>query len=549
MAKPVAEMSDDEWAEERERLALAALPAPGPDTECEEQAAPDARQKQKQADAAAGIGKSAELLFSDNGTAYAKLAIGDHFEVWKIRGREFKLWLKRQFFEAYGTAIGSQALEDGLGVIEGTALFEGPEHTTHIRLAGDDTGIYLDLADAEWRVVRITGTGWVLVHDSPVMFRRAPGMEALPMPLAGGNLEADLEPFLNMEPGARKLFIACLVNAFRPTGPYPVLCLHGEQGSAKSTAARIFRNLIDPNTAPLRSTPREERDLMIAGTNGWVVAFDNLSHLPGWVSDALCRIATGSGFSVRQLYADDAEILFQVQRPVILNGIEDLATRGDLLDRSVLVYLPAIPEDRRLPEKSFNSQFKEATPKLLGDVLDVVVGAIRDIDSVSLASAPRMADFAEWITAAEPALGWDPGTFLEVYRQNRSDANLLALEAVPIVPALMALLKDRNGEWLGTATELLDEISARVSEKVQRSKAWPKSGRTTSASLKRLAPNLRAIGITVDSERQATSRVLRLKANSCVIASFASFELDLSTKPNDAGMTHDDANDVRGNDA
>ena len=61
---------------------------------------------------------------------------------------------------------------------------------------------------------------------------------------------------------------------------------------------------------------------MIAATNGWVVALDNLSHLSTWLSDALCRLATGGGFSTRELYTHDEEKLFDAQRPVILNGIE-----------------------------------------------------------------------------------------------------------------------------------------------------------------------------------------------------------------------------------
>ena len=493
----------------------------------------------KQADVAVELGSTAEL-FHDGFTAYARIEVNGHNEVWKLRGREFKTWLRRQFYQATATAIGSQALEDALGVLEGKGLFEGPEITTHVRIAGDDSIVYLDLGDDTWRVVRISAAGWEIMEDSPVRFRRPPGMLALPMPVSGGGIEVLLDAFLNMAADDRKLFAACLVNAFRPRGPYPVLCLHGEQGSAKSTAARIFRSLIDPNTAALRSTPREERDLLIAGTNGWVVAFDNLSHLPTWVSDALCRIATGSGFGVRQLYADDAEILFQVQRPVVLNGIEDLAARGDLLDRSVLVYLPAIPEDRRLPERNFNSQFEEARPRILGALLDVVSGAIRNLGTADLSSVPRMADFAEWVCAAESALGWEPGTFLEIYRANRADANSLALEATPIVPALTKLLEEQDGRWSGTATDLHEALSALVSEKVQRSKAFPKSGRSTSASLKRLAPNLRVVGIWVDWERSSTARVIRLKRESTVSSSFASLASQQELSANDA-MTEDDA--------
>ena len=475
--------------------------------------------KPKQADLAVQLASGVEL-FHDDDKAYARILVGDHRETWRLRGREFKTWLRRQFYLTTQTAIGSQALDDALGVLEGKALFEGPQIKTHVRIAGDDKEIYVDLGNPRWQVLKIDAEGWRVLDEAPMHFRRPPGMGELPIPQSGGHLETDLEPFLNMEADDQKLFIACLVNAFRPVGPYPVLCLHGEQGSAKSTAAKIFRGCIDPNMAMLRSTPREERDLLIAGSNGWVVAFDNLSYLPTWVSDALCRVATGAGFGVRELYENDAEVLFQVQRPVVLNGIEDIASRGDLLDRSVLVYMPPIAEHRRLTERMFMAQFDEALPLILGALLDAVSGAVRHLPEVRLDSVPRMADFCFWVAAAESTLGWEPGSFLRIYRQNREDANSLALEANPIVPELVKLLA--AGPWAGTATDLHETLSSQVSEGKRKSSAWPKSGRATSASLKRLAPNLRSVGIEVEWDRQpggTRTRIIRLKVKSSVFAS------------------------------
>lgn len=144
--------------------------------------------------------------------------------------------------------------------------------------------------------------------------------------------------------------MAWLIQALRPKGAYPVLILQGEQGSAKSTTERLLRALIDPSTAPLRTTPRNERDLIIAATNSWCAAFDNISTLPPWLSDALCRLSTGGGFSARELYTDAEEVLFDVTRPVILNGTTDVATRPDLLDRALVMMLPAIQEEGRTPE-------------------------------------------------------------------------------------------------------------------------------------------------------------------------------------------------------
>mgnify|MGYP001567769299 FL=1 len=197
--------------------------------------------------------------------------------------------------------------------------------------------------------------------------------------------------------------VAWLVAAFRPIGPYPVLDIEGEQGSAKSTTGRVLRALVDPNKADLRTVPRDERDLMIAAHNGWVVAYDNLSGIPLWLSDALCRLSTGGGFSTRELYTDTEEILIDVQRPIIINGIDAMIERGDLQDRTIPLVLPQIPSDRRRDEKEFWREFEAARPRLLGAVLDIVSVALGRVDSVRLARSPRM-EAAQHVTERVEAL-------------------------------------------------------------------------------------------------------------------------------------------------
>jgi hypothetical protein len=173
-----------------------------------------------------------------------------------------------------------------------------------------------------------------------------------------------------------------------------VIVLSGEQGSAKSTFSAILRALLDPNTAPLRALPREDRDLFIAASNGHVLAFDNVSGLPAWISDTLCRLATGGGFAVRQLYSDQDEVLFDAARPVILNGIEDIVTRPDLADRAVFLTLEPIPEERRRPEQELWAAFEAERPRILGVLLDAVAKGLAQLQHTKLDRLPRMADFA-----------------------------------------------------------------------------------------------------------------------------------------------------------
>src|SRR6516165_9812064 len=194
-------------------------------------------------------------------------------------------------------------------------------------------------------------------------------------------------PLLNVKDAADfKLAVAWLLAALRSVGPYPVLVLLGEQGTAKSTFARIMLSLVDPNVATLRSPPKDEDDLIVAARNGHVISFDNVSRLPDWISDALCRLATGGGFGNRELYTNQDEILFNGTRPFILNGIESFVTRGDLSERSLILALEPIPDRQRKTEAAVMADFEEVRPKVLGVLLDAVASGIKNLDSTKLDS-------------------------------------------------------------------------------------------------------------------------------------------------------------------
>jgi hypothetical protein len=335
-------------------------------------------------------------------------------------------------------------------------------------------------------------------------------VQALPEPVRGGSL-AELWTFLNVRTKDRPLVLGWMMAALRPRGPYPLLCLHGEQGSGKSTAARIMRSLIDPNTAPVRAEPGNTRDLAIAGNNGWVIALDNISWLPPWLSDALCRLSTGGGFSTRTLYENDQETIFEGQRPTILNGIEELATQPDLLDRSLLVTLPTIPEYRRRTEAEYWVAWDKALPRILGALLDAVSAGLHNLPTVKLNKLPRMADFAQWVVACEPSLGVEPEAFLRTYESNRSVANELALEASPIVAPLRQLLDgDEDGQWSGTPSKLLEALTGLVAKQVSRSKEWPKKPHVLSGKLRRLSPNLRKAGLTIQFGHDGRARQISI---------------------------------------
>lgn len=455
------------------------------------------------------VTEDAELFHTSDGDTYATIPINNHRETWALKSRGFRDWLSKRYYESEGSIPNSQAMQDALNTLQGIARHDGTELEVHTRLAAKDDCIWLDLCDEEWRVVKISAEGWEIVREAPIKFRRTRGMRALPTPVTGDSISV-LRDLLNVTDTDWVLLISWLVTAFRPGYPFPVLVIHGEQGSAKSTASKMLRELIDPNVAPLRSEQRDERDLMLAATNSWIIALDNLSKLPVWLSDALCRLSTGGGFATRTLYENDEETLFMAMRPIIINGIEELTTRSDLLDRSVIIHLPAIPPDKRKTEAEVWREFESVRPFVLGSLLDAVSHALGNIGSVQLAQMPRMADFALWATAAEENLGLSSGAFISAFMGNRENANELALDASPIAATLVEFAQQQEN-WKGKPSDLLEELNRLASDETKKQQGWPKRSNTMSGAMNRIAPNLRAIGVEYSIGRTKAGRYLTLE--------------------------------------
>ncbi|HTW51429.1 MAG TPA: hypothetical protein VME45_05995 [Stellaceae bacterium] len=429
-----------------------------------------------------------EPWHSPEDISYATATVDDHRENLEIGSRAFRAWLYCRVFEATGKAPPADAVEAAVRLADALAL-RGPCHPTWRRVGEREGKIYLDLCGARWRAVEIDVTGWRLVATAPCKFLQARGAEALPEPEAGEMID-NLREFSNVESdGDFRLICAFLAAALRPHGPYPVLMISGEQGSSKSTLARVLRALIDPNVSPIRSAPKEERDLIVSASNAWVLCYDNLSGIPAWLADAFCRLSTGGGFATRANYTDRDQVLFSGQRPIMLNGIGDLAGRSDLAERGLPVFLPAIPNDQRREESEFWAVFEAARPGILGALLDAVVAGLRHLPDTKLDRRPRMADFATFAEACGPGFGWDLGEFIAAYEESAADAAAAAAEASPLLPVIEAVLA-RSGldaaGFDGTAAELLDRLGTVAGEK-QHARWYPGTASALGSALTRMA--------------------------------------------------------------
>jgi len=291
---------------------------------------------------------------------------------------------------------------------------------------------------------------------------------------------------------------AWLLACLRPSGPYPVLVLYGEQGSAKSTAARALRSFADPHTRPLRACPRTDRDLAAAVQNNWLVGLDNVSSVRDWLSDSLCQVATGAGFSGRELYTDFEEVGVGGARPVVLNGITpQMISRPDLLDRCLMVGLPVIGGGR-LTEVEVNRRLEAARPGVLAGLLGGVSAGLRNRGRIELPPLPRMADFAAWAEECGEGLGWPRGGFCSDYRALLGEQNLEVLGGWSVYDPLCRLLEAADGEIRTKVAGLLTQLQGAATDLERAGADWPRTPRGLGEALRRHAVPLREAGIRVE---------------------------------------------------
>ncbi|MBK8170546.1 MAG: primase alpha helix C-terminal domain-containing protein [Sandaracinaceae bacterium] len=434
-------------------------------------------------------------LFHDQEDAYAQVQVANHFEIHPVAGSSFRELLTRRLYERHKKAAPPDVLTTATLLLAAHARYEGEQRSVYLRVAEVDGAIYLDLADELWRVVEVTAAGWRIVDNSPVMFRRPPAMRALPTPERGGSIN-ELRSHVNLPDEQQwKLFVVFLLATMRTSVPFPVLAVHGPNDSAKSTLVRNARMLIDPNRADLRLAAHSVDDLLVTAMHSWLVCFDNMSGVSNPMSDAICMISTGGGLAKRLLYTNGEEFVVQLRRPIVINGIDDVAVRHDLADRTLVLTLPSITNKNRRSAKTLAADFELARPRILGALLDGLSCALANADTFSdVEPIARMHDFTILGLAASAAFGWDPASFVAAHRANHQEATERANDADVVVAALRAFA-DREGTWSGTMSELHHLLSREVGEEVARSRAWPQASNSLSVRIKRIEHGLAAVGI------------------------------------------------------
>lgn len=451
----------------------------------------------------AALAISTVLFENEYQESFASVPVNNHREIWPCKSRGFHRWLTREYNVRFGGAPDPASLKTALGLIEAKAHFGGLVHPLNNRVAWHDKAVWHDLTDNNWRAVKITTDGWSIVNNPPILFRRYSHQNSQVEPICGGNLQEILRFFNIQDKNLEILLLVYIVSCLVPDIPHPISLFYGEQGSAKSTQHRLIKTLLDPSKLEINTLPREGEPLSQLLSHHWLVFFDNLSALSDKASDALCRAVSGEGFTKRQLYTDDEDIIYQYKRCIGLNGINAVIEKPDLLERTLLFRLQRIPPEKRRDEARIWNEFQKERPRLLGAAFTVLVSAIKIRPTIKLASVPRMADFVLWGCAISKSLGYTQDEFLQAYLMNQNTQHEEILESNNLASVLIQFMQNEN-IWTGTASELLGELSILATEQQIDVKTgdWPKGPPQLTKRLNILKTNLREMGLEVSTSQQ-----------------------------------------------
>ena len=457
-----------------------------------------------------------DFFHSPDGEPYALVKRKTHREVWPVNSKEFRAIVEGSIYRQSGKAVPSRTTDAVLATLSAHARYEGATQAVHLRVARHMDRYYIDLCDDRWRVIEVDSKGWRILSSSPVMFTRMPTMRALAEPQPSRRFKPLLE-YINIRKDDWILVLTWLIECFRPDTPYLGLSLKGPQGSAKSGTLDMLRDLVDPNQKNRRAKPKSREDLFVSAQNSHMLSYENLSGLSDDMQDGFCTILTGGGFSSRTLYTNQGESLISLKRPVLLNGIEPVVTRPDLLDRFICLGLPKISAERRRPEADNQQQFDEAKPLILGAILTYFSQALAELPEVKKQklALPRMADFAQLGEAVMRAISKNTskktskkrteskmpsGKFIARFNQNRRSGVEQAIESSSLAESIRSYVTRHPDGIEGSYAEVepvLLEDWLKTNGPNSKPGDWPKPGKAFGAELRRLEPALEQIGIRV----------------------------------------------------
>lgn len=464
---------------------------------------------------------------------------------YKINHKNFKMYLSTLMFSIEEKVPNNEALNATINLISGKCLIEGKQCFLFNRVApAKNGGIWIDMSDQNWRAILVTSEGWSIENEPPILFKRYSHQLPLTLPVKLTDEQQKeyalkLLDYINIpsnDSSTKLAFMCAVISYLIPNISHPMIVLHGPQGTAKSTVFKLIKRLIDPSSLELLSLPKDERELVQQLDHHWFAPYDNLTGMPNWASDTFCKAVTGGGLSIRELYSNDDDMIYNFKRCVGLNGINPAARRGDLLDRTILISVEPIPNEKKKTDQELDTAFNKDKPYILGGILGVLSKALAIYPTVQVKGGyQRLADFNKYGCAIAQALGFTQEDFIQAYAEKVETQNEEAINANPVSIAIYNFCKERikskvwlqpetaltSGNhihtWETTPTEFYKELTAFAQLTGQITNgpknSWPKAPNSFMRLLNEIKHNLAKEGCIITVNRDMVTRTVTINAS------------------------------------
>lgn len=449
------------------------------------------------------LNQDIELGYDEEFNGFVKRRVQEHYEVYPLQSRQFHDFVYELYDDTFNSVLAKSIYESVLESLSARARIKGEQQTMALRTAKYENTVYLNLCDDGWNIIEIDKDGWRIVKDCPIWFYRKDDMDRLPTPKMTKERDIELlKKYVNYEKEADfDLMVSFLLSCFMFRTSRPILILQGGAGVGKSFTSEILRSVVDParNKKSISRAKPTTDSIAIDVSHQAVLVYDNFSSgaVTAEVSDMFCTIATNQTYSKRALYTNNDEVIVRLGRPVIINGIDDLAKRQDLLDRSIVLDLPHL--ESRQTEEELRTSFKDDLPAILGHLLNCIVDSLKHAGKSDY-NESRMSDFGQMVENAHTALKWHEGYFRGIYQDNRQKATFATIETNPFIQGIIELMKNKEKRRF-KKTDLIEEIkSLETYDRYDTQKGVIPTARKVSERLRRDSPLLKTAGISYEEK-------------------------------------------------
>ena len=457
-------------------------------------------------------------FFMDNqNNAYVLYNNGKINSLSRTNSGDTEVYLRKLYYDSFHKSLDKNCLRQVVDTLVMFGKTSEEVHDVHQRIAFQNDSLFYDLSDEFGSVVQVDKYGSKIVkQNQAVYFIRTSDMKTQVKP----NLQADPTNIMEYihkyfriaDDKEAVLFTVYLVACFLEQISHPILILHGEKGSAKSTTMRMIQRIVSPSMTELLPLPKSRDDLAVILNQHYFVAFDNLQVLNTEKSDLLCQASTGGVYVKRRLYTDNEDVALPIKNCVACNGINVVASKSDLLDRSILIQLQRIPEKERRTDLSIQNEFEKDLPSILGCCLNAVSKALNCINEINLERLPRMADFAKWGYAIAIGIDIDPQIFFDAYMDNICQAKKESINTNSLAECIIQFMQQNSSDiWKGTWSKLYKAVKdTAFQESITLDRFFPKAPSALSRRINEIKTDLESIGLFISVGYDHTNKVVTI---------------------------------------